>query len=156
MKELQKRETAETILKSLFPVRRMGTITTGVHNGYPYARSMIKTSAPHISQAIIDATLFLDGPRAYIVMLYCQRHEIGKYQAQFDRIRQSFRPYDVARDGDVPKIRSYLWKKGDSWEKLANRGGRILGRFTAEKLAVLNGMDVTDSPAAGTIIKNIQ
>lgn len=156
MKELRKRQSAETILKSLFSSRHIKSVTTGTHNGYPYARSMVMASAPHVSQAAIDVSVFLDGPRAFIILLYSQRHEIGKYQSQFDSIRNSFNRYDVVRDGDVPKIRAYIWKRGDSWKKIARRNDQILGSFTAEKLAALNGMDVDDMPVPGVIIKNIQ
>jgi len=156
LKELQKRQSAEEILRSLFPSRHTGAITTGKHDGYPYARSMIMASAPHVSKAAIDVSVFLDGPKAFIIMLYSQRNEEGKYQTQFNQIRDSFRHYDVAKDGDVPKIRIDIWRQGDSWEKVAKRGNHILGRFTAEKLAALNGMDVDKLPAPGTLIKNVQ
>lgn len=156
MKNLQKRQTAEEVLKTLFQARHMGEITTGTHNGFPFARSRVMESALHVSKAAIDANVFLDGPRAFIVLLYSERNEIGKYQPQFDRIRDSFRHYDVAVDGDVPKIHNYIWKQGDSWEKLARENNHILGRFTADRLAVLNGMDMNETPAVGTIIKDVR
>jgi predicted Zn-dependent protease len=156
MKDLRKRRSAEEVLKTLFQDRHMGEITTGTHNSFSFARSQVMESAPHVSKAAIDANVFLDGPRAFIILLYSERKDAGKYQAQFDLIRDSFRSYDVAIDGDVPKIHNYLWKKGDSWKSLARAGNNILGNFTADRLAALNGMDVTETPAPGTIIKNIQ
>lgn len=156
MKELRKRQSAEVVLRTLFSSRHIKSVSTGKHHGYSYARSTIMASAPHVSQAAIDANVFLDGPRAFIILLYSQRTEIGKYQSQFNQIRDSFRPYDIAQDGDVPKIRAYIWKRGDSWKKIARRGNQILGLFTAEKLAALNGMDIGDMPVPGSIIKNIQ
>ena len=156
MKNLQKRRSAEEILKSLFPARHIGAITTGTHNGFPFARSMVMTSAPHVSTAAIDANIFLDGPRAFIILLYSERKDEGKYQSQFDQIRDSFRHYDAAVDGDVPKIHNRIWKRGDSWEGLAKSGNYILGRFTADRLAALNGMDLNESPAPGSIIKNVR
>jgi predicted Zn-dependent protease len=117
---------------------------------------MVMASAPRLSQAAIDATVFLDGPKAFVVLLYSPRDEINTYQAEFDQIWNSFRSYDIAKDGDVPKIHNYLWKRGDSWEKLAARSNNILGRFTAEKLAALNGMGPTKLPRPGTIIKTVQ
>ena len=156
MKDLKKRRTAEEILKSLFQERHIGKIITGSHNGFPFARSRVTESAPHVSKAAIDANVFLDGPRAFIILLYSKRDAIEKYQLQFDQIRDSFRRYDIAIDGDVPKIYNHIWKRGDSWEKLAKSGNYILGRFTADRLAALNGMDLSRSPTVGTIIKNVQ
>lgn len=156
MKNLQKRRPAEEVLKSLFQSRHMGVINTGTHNGFPFARSRVMESAPHVSQAAIDATVFLDGPRAFIILLYSERNEIGKYQAQFDQIRNSFRRYDVAIDGDVPKIHNYIWKRSDSWEGLAKSNHYILGHFTADRLAALNGMDLSMRPEPGTIIKDVR
>ena len=156
MKNLQKRRSAEEVLKSLFPARHIGVVTTGNHNGFPFARSMVMTSAPHVSEAAIDANVFLDGPRAFIILLYSPRKEAGKYQSQFDRIRDSFRRYDIAIDGDVPKIHNHIWKRGDSWEKLARSGNYVLGRFTADRLAALNGMDLKDVPAPGALVKDVR
>ena len=156
MKNLQKRRSAEEILKSLFQARHMGAITTGTKDGFPFARSRVMESAPHVSQAAIDANVFLDGPRAFIVLLYSERNEIDKYQAQFNQIRDSFRRYDAAIDGDVPKIYNYVWKRGDSWEQLAKSNRHILGRFTADRLAAINGMDLNQTPAFGAIIKDVR
>ncbi|MFC1536629.1 M48 family metalloprotease [Pseudomonadota bacterium] len=156
LKELQKRESATAILESFFPRRRMGEIRSGSHNGYSYARSVVMASAPHVSQAAIDATVFLDGPRAFIVLLYTPRKEIQSYQSQLDQIWNSFRSYNIAKDGDIPKIHNYVWKRGDSWQKLASRSRNILGRFTADKLAALNGMGPSKLPRPGTIIKTVQ
>jgi predicted Zn-dependent protease len=156
VKQLRKRESAETVLKSIVQKRQMGEIKSGMRGKYPYARSIVMASAPHVSQAAIDMTVFLDGPQAFIVLLYSPRNEIDTYQPEFDQIWNSLRRYDITKDGDVPKIHNYLWKRGDSWEKLAARSNNILGRFTADRLAALNGMDVGKTPAPGTIIKNIQ
>ncbi len=156
MKDLKKRRTAEELLKSLFPARHIGAITTGKHNDFPFARSRVMTSAPHVSKAAIDANVFLDGPRAFIILLYSRRNEIEKYQPQFNQIRDSFRRYDVAIDGDVPKIHNYIWKHGDSWKRLAKSGNYILGRFTADRLAALNGMDATEVPAPGSLVKDVR
>jgi predicted Zn-dependent protease len=156
MKELQLRQSAEEVLKSLFPARYIGAITTGTHDGFSYAKSMVKTSAPHVSEAAIDSTVFLEGPKAYLVYLYSERKDEGKYQGQFDQIWKSFRHYDPAKDGDIPRIHNYVWKKGDSWEALARRGKNILGNFSADRLAALNGMDLTETPEPGTLVKDVR
>jgi len=156
LKELQKRDSAETVLRSFFPKRRMGKIKTGKKSGYLYARSTVMASAPHLSQAAIDASVFLDGPRAFVILLYTPRKEISSYQNQLNQIWDSFRSYDAAKDGGVPKIHNYIWKRGDSWQSLASQSNNILGRFTADKLAALNGKDLSEIPRIGTIIKSVR
>lgn len=156
-KELQKRESATTILKSVFPARRMGPVTTGHRNGFEYAASTIQTSAPYVSMATIRATLWVRGPDAFLVMTYATRGALyEKYRADFDAIHASFHDYDKQRDGDIPRIHIYTWKRGDSWESLARESKNILGRFTADRLAALNGMDVNVRPKAGTRIKIVR
>jgi len=98
----------------------------------------------------------LDGPKAYILTSYSQRKKFEDYRADFESIARSFRHYDIKREGDIPRIHLYTLKQGDSWRKLAERSGNILGRFTAEKLAALNGMDADKSPKPGTIIKIVR
>jgi len=56
----------------------------------------------------------------------------------------------------VPRIRLYTWKQGDNWKRLAKADHNILGRFTADKLAALNGMGLKESPKPGTIIKIVR
>lgn len=153
-KQLQKRESAETILKGIFPERRMGAITSGSKNGFTYATSEIQASAPHVSMATILATIQVKGPNAYLVITYAPRGELfEKYRGDFNAIHASFRDYDKKRDGDIPRIHLYTWKRGDSWEALARTSNQILGRFTAGRLAALNGMDVTTRPEPGTTVK---
>jgi predicted Zn-dependent protease len=156
MHELQKRKAAETVLRSIFPSRRMGPVEAGTLHGFVYARSLVMASAPKMSRAAIDATVFLDGPRAFLLMMWTTREGIGKWQKAFDTIHRAFRRYDRQRDGDVPRIALHAWKKGDSWQRLAKRSGNVLGRFTADRIAALNGMDTTEQPRPGRLIKIVR
>jgi len=50
----------------------------------------------------------------------------------------------------------HIWQQGDSWQALAKQSDNVLGRFTAERLAVLNGMDVQQTPKQGVLIKLVK
>jgi len=153
MKELQKRRTAEEVLKTLFPERRMGPVSHITVDGHPAARSLVMVSAPHISKAAVDATVWLDGPKAFIMLMWAKRDAYEPYLKTFATIRNSVRNYNKKRDGDVPRIHLYIWKRGDSWQRLAGAEDHVLGRFTADRLAILNGMDADKTPKPDTLIK---
>lgn len=153
LKELQKRESAEEILKSLFTDRHIGTITNGQKNGFTYARAIVRESAPNVSKAAIDATVWLEGPKAYIMSMWCERDQLDQWQAQFNQIHDSFGHYDKQKDGDIPRIALHVWHQGDSWQSLAAESKQILGKFTAEKFAALNGKDISEPATAGQIVK---
>ncbi len=156
MKDLQKRLTAEEIIKRMFTDRHILKIENSVRHGMPYAHGKIKQSAPKVSKAMIDAHVFLDGRKAYMLTMWSERDQFDKYVAQFSRIADSFRKYEKELDGDIPRITLYTWKTGDSWQLLASRSKNMLGRFTADKIAALNGMELTDKPATGQIIKSVK
>jgi len=155
-RELQKRQPASEILAGMFPKRRMGPVSTGKRNGFDYAHAVVNVSAPHVSQARVHITVLLNGPRAYVLSMWSQRPDFEANHAEFDRIAASFRHYDAARDGDIPRISLYKWKKGDNWQTLAARNHHILGPLTADKLAALNGMGLNQRPMPGAIIKTIR
>ncbi len=156
VKKLSKKQSAAAVLRSLFEKRQVYELRHGRLAGKPYARAWVKASAPHVSQAWIDVTVRLDGPRALIMRMWCPREQRERYQRDFQRIFRSFRRYDKARDGDVPRIALYRWRKGDSWRKLARRSHAILGRFTAERLATLNGMAFDAHPEVGAMVKIVR
>lgn len=154
--DLQKRLTAEEIIKKRFIDRHIIKIEHGVRDGMPYAHARIRQSAPKVSEAMIDAYVFLDGRKAHFFMMWSKRNEFTQYEEQFKRIADSFRRYDKAQDGDIPRITLYQWRSGDSWLSLAQRSKYILGRFTADKLAALNGMELEERPEPGAIIKHVK
>jgi predicted Zn-dependent protease len=156
MKKLSKRANATEVLQSLYEKRHIGTVTTGTLAGLPYARARVQASAPKVSKAWIDVTVRLDGPDAMIMSMWCPRDEIDQFSPDFNQIFQSFARYNSKEGHDVPRIALYHWQAGDSWKLLADRSKAMLGRFTAEKLAALNGMDVTEQPANNHLIKIVR
>ncbi|ATX79218.1 Putative Zn-dependent protease [Mariprofundus aestuarium] len=156
MNEMQKRMSAEEVVKKMFTDRHILKLESGVRSGMPYAHGQVRQSAPNVSEAMIDAHVFLDGRKAYMLTMWSHRDQFNKYVSQFSQIANSFRSYDKVRDGDIPRITLYKWQAGDSWQKLAAQRNNILGRFTANRLAALNGMGIDEKPAPGTLIKNVK
>lgn len=155
--ELQKRRSVEEVLKRVYSSRtEVLDISSGTKNGMPYAHGRVKKSAPKVTYAMIDVHVFLQNSRAYVLTMWSDRDEFDKYRQNFAKIADSFRSYDKNRDGDIPRIKLYKWKAGDTWQKLASRNRKILGRFTADKLAALNGLEVSEVPSTGSIIKNVE
>ncbi|GAV19231.1 TPR repeat-containing protein YfgC precursor [Mariprofundus micogutta] len=156
MEDLQKRQSAEEIIRKMFTDRHILKVETGVQQGMPYAHAKIRESAPNVSLAMIDSHVFLDGRKAYKLTMWSERDKFDQYENQFARIAKSFGKYNKERDGDIPRIQVYKWKAGDSWQLLANRNNNILGRFTADKIAALNGMELSETPPAGKLIKTVK
>ena len=156
LKELNKRQSAAEILTSGFPKRHLTMLESGVQAGMPYAHAEVEMSAPHVSTAKIDARVFLRDSRAFIMVMWSERKEFVHHMRDFSRIAASFRQYNAKRDGGIPRITLHVWQPGDSWEKLAAEHHQILGRFTADKLAALNGMDLDTTPKPGYLVKSVR
>jgi len=156
LKELSKRQNGQQVLNELFHRRTLESLRTYHRDGFAITQAIVNTSAKQVGQARMLATVALDGSKAFILISYSQRAKFTEYRANFESIARSFRHYDVKRDGDVPRIRLYTWKRHNNWQALARKGHNILGRFTADKLAALNGMDMNESPEAGSIIKLVR
>lgn len=156
IKSLSKRRTAAKLLESIFPKRHIENLTSSTIMGYPSAHARVKTSAPHVSEAYIDATVWLKGSQAFLLFMWAPRNDIDQYNADFKAIRNSLKFYDEKKSGGIPRIALHIWKKGDSWSSLARQSKQILGRFTADRIAALNGMNLTQTPKAGYIIKTIK
>jgi len=156
LKELSKRQSGTEILRELFHRRTLEALKTSHRDGFEVTQAIVNTSAKQVGQARVLATVALDGPKAFVLMSYSQRAKFDEYRADFEAIARSFRHYDVQRDGDVPRIYLSHWQPGNSWSKLAAASGNILGRFTAERLAALNGLDADQAPAYGSLIKLVR
>jgi len=154
--ELQKRQTAAEILHGLFPHRRLDELKVWQRDGFDAAQAVVNTSLRQVGQARNLVTVMRDGARAFILVSFCQRAKFDLYRRDFDAIAASFRHYDPKRDGDIPRIALYIWRAGDSWQALARRSHNILGPLTAEKLAALNGMGLSEHPGRGHIIKIVR
>jgi len=153
LKELRKRQSASAVLQSIFPKRHTKMLAGGTQSGMPFAHAEVRMSAPHVSQATIDAYVFLKGSQAFVLAMWSQRDDFINRLRDFSSIARSFGKYDGK--GGIPRIALHIWQASDSWEKLAVRNRHILGRFTAAKLAALNGMDTNERPHPGQIIKTV-
>ncbi|MDQ6955718.1 MAG: M48 family metalloprotease [Mariprofundaceae bacterium] len=156
IKPLSKRRTASKLLESIFPKRHIENLTSSTVMGYPSAHARVKASAPHVSQAYIDATVWLKGSQAFLLFMWAPRNDVDQYESDFKSIRSSLKFYDEKKSGGIPRIALHIWKKGDSWTSLARQSNQILGRFTADRIAALNGMELTQQPKLGYIIKTVQ
>jgi len=156
IKSLSKRASAKEVLVSLFPKRHISNITEGKTLGYPSAHARIMASAPHVSKAAIDAIVWLKDSQAFIMMMWAKRDEINQYEHDFSAIRASLKPFDDKQGSGIPRIALHIWKAGDSWQKLAKQSHDILGRFTADRIAALNGMRLDESPKKGDVVKSVQ
>jgi len=156
LKELRKRQSAADALRGIFPKRHIKMLDSSTQSGMDFAHAEVRMSAPHVSQAMIDAYVFLKGSKAYVLAMWSKRPDFEQYSRDFSSIARSFGNYDARRDGGIPRIALYTWQANDSWEKLALRNRQILGRFTADKLAALNGMALNEKPATGQRIKAVR
>jgi len=155
LKELQKRQTPTEFLHSAFPRRHTSIMQTGQQAGMSFVHAEIMMSAPHVSEAKIDARIFMRQQQAFVMLMWSPRSEYVNHLSDFSSIARSFSSYTGEREGDIPRITLHIWKRGDSWAKLARMHNQILGRFTAEKLAALNGMGVAEFPRAGVLVKTV-
>lgn len=156
LKELRKRQSAAEVLKQRFPERHTRMLDSGVQAGMPFAHAEVRMSAPNVSEAMIDVYLFLKKEQAFIVAMWSDRREFISHIKAFSAIARSFDRYDSERDGGIPRIALHQWQRGDSWQRLAAASHQMLGRFTADKLAALNGMALDRSPPVGQTIKTVQ
>jgi len=156
LKELVKRQSAAEVLASMFPKRHFQLIGSDHRRGFDHAIAMVTMSAPHVSHARIMAHAFRRGPRVFLLLMWSHRDAFETWRGDFRAIANSFRPYDTARDGDVPRIALHIWKRTDSWRRLAGKSGNMLGPFTAEKIAALNGMGIKERPKTGLLIKTVR
>ncbi|RME84909.1 MAG: hypothetical protein D6771_03870 [Zetaproteobacteria bacterium] len=108
---------------------------------------------PKMRRAAADVHAFVREDQVYYLYLWCPRDEYLRYQSAFRAIAQSFGRYDPKRDGVIPYIRLIRWPEGETWSSFADKLGRPLGPFTAARLAALNGMDESETPAVGTWVK---
>jgi len=156
LRELQKRTDGTKLLHEIFPGRRLHALRTRKQGGFVLTSAVVDATFRNVGQARALAAVAMNGPRAWILAAWCRRKDFNRYRGDFAAIVSSFHRYDRERDGDVPRIRLYTWRKGDSWKRLADAGGDILGPFTTDRLAALNGMDANASPLPGTIVKIVR
>jgi len=156
-KPLSKRVTGEELLRELASDRaKFGTVRTSKRDGYDVTQVELDVSMRSVGAAHMLGTVFIQGPKAYVILGWTQRKNFEPHRKDIQAIADSFRGYDVKRDGDVPRIALYTWKQGDSWQTLAKRSNNILGSFTSDKLAALNGEGPKQKADVGSIIKIVK
>lgn len=156
-KDLQKRQSGEAFLRDLAGSRAEITeLTTSKRDDFEVTQAEIDLSMKNVGSAHMLATVFMRGPKAYLLTGWSKRKEFQQFRNDFYAMAESFHSFSKEKEGDVPRIGLYQWKQGDSWRLLAERSENILGRFTADKLAALNGLGPEEFPEAGTIIKNVK
>jgi len=157
LKQLSKHISAEELLRTLVPARRIrGAVHHGRRGKWRWARLQADLSQPKVSEARVDMSVWIEGGKALVMALWAPRSDVARWQSQFDTIVASLHGYNRKQDGAVPRIVLRSWKRGDDWHKLAAYSGLVLGRFTAQRLAALNGMDMQHLPAEGYLIKSVQ
>jgi len=157
LKEMQKRQNGEELLRDMAGDRAdISVIQTSKRDGYDVTQAEINLSLKKVGSARMLATVFMRAPKAFLVLGWSSRREFDQFQGDFKSIADSFHSYDAKRDGDIPRIALYTWKDGDNWKELADNSHNILGSFTTDKLAALNGEGPKQKPAVGTIIKIVK
>jgi len=156
-KDLLKGQNGEELLRSMTGSRaEFSHLQTSTRDGYEVTQAEIKTSLKNVGAAGVLATVFMRGSKAYLISTWSKRKEFDQFSDDFKAIAASFHSYDPKRDGDIPRIALYTWHGSDNWNKLAASSKHILGPFTADKLAALNGMGPNEFPKPASIIKIVR
>ncbi|MDX8391626.1 MAG: M48 family metalloprotease [Mariprofundaceae bacterium] len=157
LKTLQKKISGSDLLRSMFGKRAsLEQVKQSRRGDFQLTQAIVNTSLRKVGAARMHVSILIHDSKAYILTGWSQRKIFNQFVADFQSIADSFADYNPERDGDVPRIHSYTWKKGDSWQKLSMRSHAILGRFTADKLAALNGMGPEEMPAPDSLIKIVK
>jgi len=153
---LSKRQKAEEVLRDLYRKQDITYIKADKILGHEAAHAHVEGSAPHMRHAAMDVTVWIDEEQAFVMVMWAKKDAFVNYEEDFNAIGLSLKAFDVQAKGAIPRIAMHIWREGDSWQSLAAASGDILGHFTAERFAVLNGMDLAMNPAIGTVIKIVE
>jgi len=156
LKQLSKRRSAARILRGLFPKRHLEAQATETRDGFEIAQAELDLSLPKVGQARALVAVAKKHDQAFVLLCFSQRAKFDLYRADFQSIVRSFGAYSGKQDDRIPAIHLHRWQAGDSWQGLARATHQMLGKFTAERLAALNGMDVDQTPRPGQIVKTVQ
>lgn len=156
MNKLQKRQSAEDVLRDMFSKRRLERLERLRRGPFELAQAEVNVSMRDVGQARALVAVARRRDEAWMLLCVSQRARFDQWRGECRAILDSFRAYDPAREGDIPRIHLHVWKRGDSWRKLAAASHDMLGRFTADRLAALNGMDVNETPKPGRIVKTVE
>jgi len=158
VRPLLKRQMPEEILNRLLSHKKPEILIPNEKKGefWHAAGRFARVSMPHLSRASAIVHAFVRKDQLFLLIFWAPRDQMQQYEPEFSKIASSFDRYDPKRDGTIPRIALYRWRKGDDWRKLAERLGMPLGPFTAERLAALNGMDPDETPEEGVLVKIVR
>ncbi len=156
LQTLTKRQTPKQVLQDMFRKQTITYIKKDTILGHKAAHAHIEGKAPNMKHAGMDVTVWVVKEQAFVMMMWAKKDAFSQYEKDFNAIGLSLKAFDDQKDAGIPRMTVHIWKQGDSWQALAKQSDDILGRFTAERLSVLNGMDVQQSPKQGVLIKLVK
>jgi len=156
LQPLLKRQTAEDVLREVFRKEKITYLKADKALGYAAAHAHVEGSAPNMKNAAMDVLVWLKGEQAFVMMMWSKKSEFASYEVDFNAIGSSLKSFDATQKGGIPRMALHVWHEGDSWEKLAAQSNQILGKFTAERFAILNGLPLSGEPEVGSMIKIVE
>jgi len=153
---LMKWQTPKEVLQTMFRHQTITYIKDDTILGHQAAHAHVEGSAPNMKHAAMDVSVWTEHEQAFVLIMWAKKSEFSKYEKDFNAIGSSLKFFDGKNDDGIPRMALHLWVQGDSWQALAKASHQILGKLTAQRFAVLNGMDVMQTPKIGTVIKIVK
>jgi len=153
---LLKRQTPKQVLQDIFRKQTITYIKKDDILGQLAAHAHVEGDAPNLTRAAMDVTVWVKGEQAFVMLMWAKKDAFADYAKDFNAIGLSLKPFDAKKDDGIPRMALHIWQQGDSWQSLTKQSHDILGKFTAERLAVLNGMDVQQVPKVGRLVKLVK
>ncbi|MDQ6994856.1 MAG: M48 family metalloprotease [Mariprofundaceae bacterium] len=156
LQTLVKRQSPKEVLQDMFRKQTITYIKKDMILGHEAAHAHVEGHAPNMKAAAMDVTVWTLGEQAFVMTMWAKKDAFANYEKDFNSIGLSLKPFDAKTDQGIPRMALHLWKQDDSWQSLAKQSHDILGKFTAERLAVLNGMSLQQKPKQGDVIKIVK
>jgi len=156
IEELVKRETSKEVLQRMITksVPKADIhIQTSSQAGYEYAHTVVNMAAPQVRRARVHMNVWRKDSQVLHMLMWTDANHYTNVEQSFQSIASSFQPYLVIQDGDIPRVHLRQWQTTDSWNTLAQQHHNLLGSFTAQRFAALNGMTLEETPNTGQWIK---
>ncbi|MBL1352648.1 MAG: M48 family metalloprotease [Zetaproteobacteria bacterium] len=151
-----KRQTPQAFLQEMFRKQDITYMKKDQILGHEAAHAHIEGKAPNMKYAAMDVTIWMVKEQAFIMMMWAKKDKFSQYEKDFNAIGLSLKAFHPKKDEGIPRMALHIWEQGDSWQSLAKQSHDILGHFTADHLAVLNGMDVKQMPTVGVLVKIVK
>jgi predicted Zn-dependent protease len=115
----------------------------GVYRGQVSGVGKVRMRAAHIGI----------GRQVYVVAGFAPEAEFDQADRDFQPSINTFRQLSASEATQIRpnRLAFYTVKAGDSWQSIAQRAGK--GITNASTLAIMNGHEVSDQPAAGDRVK---